>query len=130
MRLQLRPASLPRNRHRPRQIQLTSKSQKKTRGKNSARLVVLSANHIRERATPGAPWISASVDGLFHFKPSVQCRLLAVISTGRRNTGGQPAINNSDGLPNVRPIAFSESLRNQLSHNVIFSAALVPPRNL
>jgi len=33
-------------------------------------------------------------------------------------------------LPNVRPIAFSESLRNQLSHNVIFSAALVPPRNL
>ena len=59
-----------------------------------------------------------------------QCPLWVVISTGRRNTGGQPAINNSDGLPNVRPIAFSESLRNQLSHNVIFSAALVPPRNL
>jgi len=33
-------------------------------------------------------------------------------------------------LPKARPIAFSESLRNQLSHNVIFSAALVPPRNL
>ncbi|MGB6287375.1 MAG: cytochrome-c peroxidase [Xanthobacteraceae bacterium] len=59
-----------------------------------------------------------------------RCPLYPVISTGRRNTGGQPAINNSDGLPNVRPIAFSESLRNQLSHNVIFSAALVPPRNL
>jgi hypothetical protein len=83
MRLQLRPASLPRNRHRPRQIQLTRKSQKKTRGKNSARLVVLSANHIRERATPGAPRISASVDGLFHFKPNVQCRLLA--QSGREN---------------------------------------------
>jgi len=53
-----------------------------------------------------------------------------VISTGRRNTGGPLAINNDDGLPNGRPIAFSESLRNQLSHNVIFSAALVPPRNL
>jgi len=59
-----------------------------------------------------------------------QCPLLSVISTGRRNTGGQLAINNNDGLPNARPIAFSESLRNQLSHNVIFSAALVPPRNL
>jgi hypothetical protein len=77
MRLQLRPASLPRNRHRHRQIQLPRKSQKKTRRKNSARLVVLSANYIREQATPGAPRISASVDGLFHFKPSVQCRLLA-----------------------------------------------------
>ena len=44
-------------------------------------------------------------------------------------TLGQLAINNDDGLPNARPNAFSESLRNQLSHNVIFSAALVPPRN-
>jgi hypothetical protein len=44
-------------------------------------------------------------------------------------TRGQLAINNDDGLPNARPNAFSESLRNQLSHNVIFSAALVPPRN-
>ena len=42
---------------------------------------------------------------------------------------GQLAINNDDGLPNARPNAFSNSLRNQLSHNVIFSAALVPPRN-
>jgi hypothetical protein len=31
---------------------------------------------------------------------------------------------NDDGLPNARPNASSESLRNQLSHNVIFSAAL------
>jgi hypothetical protein len=44
-------------------------------------------------------------------------------------TQGQLAINNDDGLPNARPNAFSESLRNQLSHNEIFSAALVPPRN-
>jgi hypothetical protein len=43
---------------------------------------------------------------------------------------GQLAINNDDGLPNARPIAFSEPLRNQLSHNVIFFAALIPPRNL
>ena len=32
-------------------------------------------------------------------------------------------------LPNARPNSFSETLRNQLSHNVICSAALVPPRN-
>ena len=57
-------------------------------------------------------------------------RYSPLISTSRRNTGGQLAINNDDGLANARPIAFSESLRNQLSHNVIFSAALVPPRNL
>ena len=44
-------------------------------------------------------------------------------------TRGQLAINNDDALPNARPNAFSESLRNQVSHNVIFSAALVPPRN-
>ena len=44
-------------------------------------------------------------------------------------TRGQLAINNDDGLPNARPNAFGESLRNQLSHNVIFSAALVPLRN-
>jgi hypothetical protein len=44
-------------------------------------------------------------------------------------TRGRLAINNDDGLPNARPNAFSETLRNQLSHNVIFSAALVPPRN-
>jgi hypothetical protein len=41
----------------------------------------------------------------------------------------QLAVNNDDGLLNARPNPFSESLRNQLSHNVIFSAALVPPRN-
>ena len=58
------------------------------------------------------------------------CPRLSVISTGRRNTGGQLAINNDDGLPNARPIAFSEPLRSQLSHNAIFSVALVPPRNL
>ena len=58
------------------------------------------------------------------------CPLMTVISTGRRNIGGQLAINNDDGLPNARPIAFSEPLRNQLSHNAIFSVALVPPRNL
>ena len=44
-------------------------------------------------------------------------------------TRSQLAINNDDSLPNARPNAFSESLRNQLFHNVIFSAALVPPRN-
>jgi hypothetical protein len=65
-----------------------------------------------------------------HDADSPKCPLMAVISTGRRNTGSQLAINNDDGSPNARPIAFSESLRNQLSHNVIFSAALVPPRNL
>ena len=53
-----------------------------------------------------------------------------VISTGRRNTGGELQINKDDGLPNARPIAFSEPLRSQLSHNAIFSVALVPPRNL
>ena len=46
-------------------------------------------------------------------------------STGRRNTRGQMAINNDDGLPNTRPIAFSESHRNQLSHNDIFFAAFL-----
>ena len=34
-------------------------------------------------------------------------------STGRRNTGGQLPINNDEGLPNARPIAFSVSLHNQ-----------------
>ena len=34
--------------------------------------------------------------------------------------GVQAAINNDDGLPNTRPIAFSESRRNQLSRNDIF----------
>ena len=51
-------------------------------------------------------------------------------STGRRNTRGQAAINNDDGLPNTRPIAFSESRRNQLSRNDIFFAAFLPSRNL
>ena len=55
---------------------------------------------------------------------------LQVISTGRRNTGGQLPMNNDEGLPNARPIAFNVSLHNQLSHNVIFSAAQAPPRNL
>jgi hypothetical protein len=45
-------------------------------------------------------------------------------------TLGQLAINNDDGLLNGRPIAFSESLHNQLFHNVIFTAALLPSRNL
>src|SRR5450755_5178762 len=57
-----------------------------------------------------------------------ECPLWVVVSTGRRNTGGQLAINNDDGLPNARPIAFNELLRNQLSHNVIFSFALVQSR--
>jgi len=50
-------------------------------------------------------------------------------STGRRDTRGQLAINNDDGLPNARPNAFSESIRNQLSRNVICSATRAPPRN-
>src|SRR5664280_3781745 len=50
-------------------------------------------------------------------------RCWSVVSTGRRNTGGQLAINTYDGLPNARPIAFGDSPRNQLSHNTIFSAA-------
>ena len=58
---------------------------------------------------------------------------MATIERGGLNRstqhGGQLAINNDDGLPNARPNAFSESFRNQLSHNVIFCAALVPPRN-
>ena len=51
-------------------------------------------------------------------------------STGRRNTRGQAAIDNDDGLPNTRPIAFSKSRRNQLSHNDIFFVAFLPSRNL
>jgi len=47
-----------------------------------------------------------------------------VVSTGRRNTGGQLAIKTDDGLPNARQIAFGDSLRNQLSHNTI---SLPPP---
>jgi len=43
--------------------------------------------------------------------------------------GGQLAINNDDGLPNARPIAFGDSPRNQLSHNTIFSAAPIPLRS-
>jgi hypothetical protein len=39
---------------------------------------------------------------------------------------GELAINNDDCSPNVRPIAFSDSPRNQLSHNTIFSATLIP----
>jgi hypothetical protein len=35
-----------------------------------------------------------------------------------------------DGLPNVRPIAFSDSPRCQRSHNSVFSAAVKPRRNL
>jgi hypothetical protein len=60
---------------------------------------------------------------------SVMSGIEGASSTGRRNTRGQLAINNDDGLPNARPNAFSESIRNQLSHNVICSAALAPPRN-
>jgi hypothetical protein len=56
-------------------------------------------------------------------------RYWRVVSTGRRNTGGQQAINNDGGLPNARPIVFSDCPRNQLSHNTIFSAALIPIRN-
>ena len=48
-------------------------------------------------------------------------------STQHSGSGG---INNDDGLPNTRPIAFSESHRNQLSHNDIFFAAFLPSRNL
>jgi hypothetical protein len=53
----------------------------------------------------------------------------SVVSTGRRNTEGQLAINTDDGLPNARPIAFGDSPRNQLSHNTIFSAAPIPLRS-
>jgi len=60
-------------------------------------------------------------------RPNV--RYWGVISTGRRNTGGQQAINNDDGLPNARPIAFSDCPRNQPSHNTICSAVLLPLRN-
>src|SRR5665811_709080 len=56
-------------------------------------------------------------------------RYWGVVSTGRRNTGGQLAINTDDGLPNARPIAFGDSPRNQLSHNTIFSAAPIPLRS-
>ena len=49
-----------------------------------------------------------------------------MVSTGRRNTGAQLAINNDDGLPNARQIAFGDFPRNQLSHNTIFSAAPIP----
>ena len=45
-----------------------------------------------------------------------------VVSTGRRNTGAQLAINNDDGLPNACQIAFGDFPRNQLFHNTIFSA--------
>jgi hypothetical protein len=55
--------------------------------------------------------------------PFVRC--WSVVSTGRRNTGGQLAINNDDGLPNARPIAFGDFPRNQLSHTTLFS--LPPP---
>ena len=81
------------------------------------RLMHASGHHQSDLAKSGRQHVRTAL---------VNVRFQRVISTGRRNTGGQPAINNSDGLPNVRPIAFSKSLRNQLSHNVIFSAALVP----
>ena len=42
---------------------------------------------------------------------------------------GQLAINIDYGLPNARPIGFSDGPRNQLSHNTIFSSALLPLRN-
>jgi hypothetical protein len=42
---------------------------------------------------------------------------------------GQLAINNDDGLPNARQIAFGDFPRNQLSHNTIFSAAPIPLRS-
>jgi len=57
-----------------------------------------------------------------------ECPLWVVVSTGRRNTGGQLAINNDDGLPNARQIALGDFPRNQLSHNTIFSAAPIPLR--
>ena len=60
--------------------------------------------------------------------PQPNVRFQAAGSTGRRNTMGQMAINNDDRLPNARPNAFSETLRNQLSHAVICSAAFLPPR--
>jgi hypothetical protein len=64
---------------------------------------------------------------------SANVALMATIGDGRSQpvdaTRGQLAINNDGGLPHARPNAFSKSLRNQLSHNVIFSAVLVPPRN-
>jgi hypothetical protein len=55
--------------------------------------------------------------------------LWVAVSTGRRNTGGQLAINNDDGLPNAHQIAFGDFPRNQLSHNTIFSAAPIPLRS-
>src|SRR5674476_398877 len=55
-------------------------------------------------------------------------RFTPVVSTGRRNTGGQLAINNDDGLPNARPIALSDSPLCQRSHNSVFSAAVKPRR--
>jgi len=42
-------------------------------------------------------------------------RYWTVVSTGRRNTGGQLAINTDDGLPNARPIAFGDSPRNKMT---------------
>jgi hypothetical protein len=38
------------------------------------------------------------------------CRYWGVVSTGRRNTGDQLAINNDDGLPNARPMAVGAPL--------------------
>ena len=65
-------------------------------------------------------------------RPILHCKRMSP-SGGRSQpvdaTLSQLTINNDDGLPNARPNGFSKSLRNQLSHNVIFSADLVPPRN-
>ena len=63
---------------------------------------------------PNGPSYRASLR-LYHSRPSNSAsgpsfvRCCPVISTGRRNTGGLLAINNDDGLPNARPIAFSAS---------------------
>src|SRR6516225_9495937 len=50
-------------------------------------------------------------------------RFRGVVSTGRRNTGANFAINDDTTCQNIRLIAFDDPSRNQLFHNTIFSAA-------
>src|ERR1019366_5179184 len=84
-----------------------------------------SMRQSRMRVSSGSPLVALNGQSSF----ARVCPLSGVVATGRRNTGGQLAINNDDGLPNARQVAFGDSPRNQLSHNTIFSATPIPLRS-
>ena len=94
-----------------------------------------SFHHQPEAQHPHSPAINTPAGRLPHLLAADNPTAPALVRYWRwsqpvdATPGGQLAINNDDGLPNARPIAFGDSPRNQLSHNTIFSAAPIPIRS-